>query len=53
MPGSSSWMSYAPQDVKGLHDEMQNVHFSFNTAPNNFMLKYRHIFVSTDLINIA
>lgn len=34
--------------------EMQYVHFSFNTAPNNVVMReYRHIFVSTDLINIA
>jgi hypothetical protein len=25
MPGSSSWMPYAPQGVKGLDDEEENL----------------------------
>jgi hypothetical protein len=45
MPGSSSWMPCAPQGVKGLDYEKQNMHISFNTAPNNVMLEYQHIFV--------
>lgn len=34
--------------------ETQYEHSALNTTPNNVvLLEYRHIFVSTDLINIA